>query len=221
MNVLVTGKEGFIGRHVVAWLVSHGHQLNEEKPDALIDLAWTGLPNYESPEQLNNTVVRLAFLEKWIERGVTNITGIGTCLENTPVSTPYATGKMAVRCGLAQMLPTFKWVQLYYPYGTGQRKSSLWPRLRAALARGETEFHVIDGARDFLPVQAVAGHICRIALQTEITGIIEVCSGVATPVIDFCRRFANDRINLIADYPIPAYEPQSFHGSPEKLLHIA
>ena len=219
MRVCVTGQTGFIGRHVCAWLNAHGHTITEDCYDAVIDLGWMGLPNYDSKEtHIDQVPLRLGSLEDIL---CPNTTCIGTCLEITPNRTAYGMAKTMVRDGLYKMLPKFKWARLYYPYGPGQRSTCLWPRLRAALQGDDKEFHVIDGARDFLPIAAVASHICRIAMQMEVTGIIDVCSGVATPVNEFCERFNRGRVKIISDYPMPAYEPKSFHGNPEKLLHVA
>jgi hypothetical protein len=75
-----------------------------------------------------------------------------------------------------------------------------------------------------LPVESVAEYIFWIALQTEVEGIINCCSGfpisIKQIVTDYLRqRGATIKLNL-GYYPYPDYEPMEFWGDSRKLRSI-
>ncbi|HLX93844.1 MAG TPA: NAD(P)-dependent oxidoreductase, partial [Puia sp.] len=52
------------------------------RPDLLIHLAWSGLPNYKSPIHLDiNLPLQSAFLDNLIRHGLKDLTVTGTCFE--------------------------------------------------------------------------------------------------------------------------------------------
>lgn len=218
-RVLVTGASGFIGRHVVQTLRSKNRiVLNDlvQDPDAIIHLAWAGLPNYTDPIHFNNIGWQTTFLKKAVAQGITNITIAGTCLETLETLVPYSIAKLALRAIASELVPDLKWARLWYLYGDGQNEACLLPQLQKAKAMNKKEFSIIDGERDFMEVSLAAAHICRIALQTDVTGIIDCCSGLPESVFSFCSRHVPG-IKLKKDYPRPFYEPFSFHGDPSRL----
>lgn len=215
MKVLVSGQSGWVGNHVVRSLQRRQCivvQDLRDNPKAIIHCAWEGLPNYESFSHFDNIAWQLEFIKKAVEQGITNITVTGTCLETLEAFIPYSFAKFVVRAMAMSILPELKWARLWYLWGEGQNENCLLPRLKKAKAEGQKEFRVIDGKRDFIQVSAAADRLVEIMLGKE-TGIMDVCSGVATPVADFCRKHAWD-MEFIKDYPTPHYEPFSFHGTP-------
>ena len=81
-----------------------------------------------------------------------------------------------------------------------------------------------EQVRDFLPVEKVAAYITSIALQNDVTGIINCCSGkpvkIKKLVEDFVRS-RNKQIHLnLGFYPYPDYEPMSFWGDNTKLKKV-
>ncbi len=223
MRILVTGQSGFIGKHVVCELKTRGHSVVEylcENPDAIIHLAWSGLPNYESEKHFENVEWQTHFIYEAVNQGIKNITVTGTCLETVPNPPQYALAKLKLQANLAAILPELKWARLWYLYGDGQPEHCLLPRLTKAVMNHEKTFSVIDGERDFIDVKSVAKHLVLIAEQTEVTGIIDVCWGFAERVSEFCRKYVTNGMELIPDYPTPSYEPFSFHGDRTKLNKI-
>lgn len=222
MRVLCTGASGWVGKYVVRELKNRGCIVLDslaEEPEAIIHLAWSGLPNYESPFHFSNIPWQREFLKKAVARGVTNITIAGTCLETLEILMPYSEAKLALRALVFELLPTIKWARLWYLYGEDQNENCLLPSLRKAKRNHEKEFSIIDGERDFMEVSVAASRICGIALQAEVTGIIDVCSGVAESVEAFCFRHAPS-MKVVKNYPTPYYEPFSFRGDPRKLNSI-
>lgn len=213
------------------------------EPDALIHLAWEGLPNYKAAFHIEENLPRhLSFLTNLIDHGLKDITITGTCFEYgmvegllkedmiTKPANPYAIAKDRLRKELQQVQEThsfiLKWVRLFYMYGKGQNPNSLLSQLDKALEEGRDSFNMSGGqqVRDFLPVEKVADYITRIALQADITGIVNCCSGVPITVESLVKEYLkqkNKTISLnLGHYPYPDYEPMSFWGDNNKLKQI-
>jgi nucleoside-diphosphate-sugar epimerase len=213
------------------------------QPDLLIHLAWEGLPNYKAAFHLEENLPRhVDFLTNLLSNGLADLTVTGTCFEygmkegclneEMPAdpANPYAKAKDALRKKLQEYQHSrsfnFKWVRLFYMYGKGQNPNSLLSQLDKALEEGKESFNMSGGeqVRDFLPVEAVAMYITEIALQKEVTGIINCCSGVPVTVKklvqDYLKR-KNKNITLnLGYYPYPDYEPMAFWGDNRKLKMI-
>jgi len=221
MKVLVTGKSGFVGKHVVKCLLDRGIELSNDftdRPAAVIHLAWGGLPNYENASHLEHAQWQCDLLDAMLADEIKNITVAGTCLETVAIPPAYGMAKTFVREFLMSKLPRAKWVRLWYLHGPGQRRECLVPSLAEAMNRGDEVFKVIDGSRDFMDVREVAARLVDVALQTEVNGIMDCCTGNAVPVAEFCRQFVGDHpIRIEPGYPIPWYEPKVFSGNPSKI----
>jgi dTDP-6-deoxy-L-talose 4-dehydrogenase (NAD+) len=280
MKILVTGATGFIGRHVVEYLLSCGYSLittatknkeeaeilypflrkteyiqknlndNEEnyyaffrKPDCVIHLSWEGLPNYNDLFHIErNLSANYYFIKNMVQNGLSDITIAGTCFEyglqngclneemSTAPVTVYGLAKDTLRkfVEVLQIKYQFnmKWVRLFYPFGHGQGKKSLWTQLEEAIINKQEQFNMSLGEqlRDYLPVTCVAEYISKIALQNKQNGIINCCSGKPISVKAFVERFFEERKYSIklnrGFYPYPEYEPFAFWGDTAK-LHTA
>ncbi|MBV9961142.1 MAG: NAD(P)-dependent oxidoreductase [Parafilimonas sp.] len=210
------------------------------EPDIVIHLAWEGLPNYKSEFHIKENLPKhKALLKNLIENGVKDLTVTGTCLEYgmregclsedmvAEPSNSYAVAKNNLRLFLEELQQQYsfslKWIRLFYMYGKGQNPNSLLSQLDQALANGYTGFNMSGGeqTRDYLPIKKVAENIVCIALQTNVEGIINCCSGVPISLKDFVEQYLKDigksiKLNL-GYYPYTDYEPMHFWGSTEKL----
>lgn len=210
------------------------------EPDTMIHLAWEGLPNYKSSFHLDVNYPRhAAFLGNLIRNGLRDITVTGTCLEygmqegclredaSVFPGTAYAQAKDALRKSLEQLQSSYplvvRWVRLFYSYGKGQHQQALLTQLDKALADGAPVFNMSGGeqVRDFLPVEKMTDYIVRVALQSAVTGIINICSGQPITVRQFVVNYLasiNRAITLnLGYYPYPDYEPMRFWGDNHKL----
>jgi len=211
-----------------------------DRPDALIHLAWEGLPNYKADFHVEVNLPRHeAFLRNLIEHGLTDLTVTGTCFEygmqegalkeDGPVypANPYAIAKNTLRMRLDELVDEqpfgFKWVRLFYMYGRGQSPNSILSQLDRALANGDTSFNMSGGEqlRDYLPVETVADHIVCIALQNKVQGVINCCSGVPISINQLVSDYLAEKKASIhlnrGFYPYTDYEPMAFWGDRTKL----
>lgn len=208
--------------------------------DALIHLAWPGLPNYQNCFHIfQNMNADLIFLKAAIESGLPQLVVAGTCLEyglqsgpltevmDTHPITPYAFAKDSLRKTLQFFQRehnfTLQWVRLFYMYGDGQSPKSLLSQLDLAIDKKDESFNMSIGTqlRDFSSVELVAKRICAVVENPLINGVINCSSGTPISVLDLVlkrRQERNSDIKLNTGYyPLLQYEPIDFWGVPAKL----
>ncbi len=213
------------------------------KPDSLIHLAWQGLPNYDKLYHFEENLFQsYSFIKSLVDQGTCNVTVLGTCFEygmqngvlheelSSCPNTPYSIAKDTLRKfleSLALVKPfDLKWVRLFYLYGAGEKKNSIISQLQKALDNNEKVFNMSGGEqlRDYLPVQKVADYLAKIAVQTEVKGIINCCSGTPVSIRSLVENYIQEKggeikLNL-GYYPYPTHEPMAFWGSNTKLKRI-
>ena len=270
MKIAVTGASGFVGRHVIRELTTRpgievvacsrtgvGDSVALDiaapdqkasfdrlgRPDAVIHLAWSGLPNYKALHHFETHLAQqYHFLSALVRAGLGSLTCVGTCLEYgmrsgevqetmvTDPTTPYGFGKDALRRQLQLLRVTapfeLTWARLFYMFGEGQQITSLYPQVLAAMARGDRSFRMSRGEqlRDFLPVELVAKTIVALAIDAPGAGIVNVCSGVPVSVRSQVERWVADRHSdmqlELGCYPYLDYEPMAFWGSNARLGQV-
>jgi len=209
-------------------------------PDALIHLAWSGLPNYRSLHHFEQELpAQYRFLRGLIDAGLQTLVVAGTCFEygmqSGPLSenttpqpdNPYGYAKNALRCQLEYLknerLFRLAWARLFYLYGEGQSENSLLPQLKRAVDRGDAVFNMSGGEqlRDYLPVTDVARHLVSLALADRDVNVVNVCSGTPVSVRSLVEGWIRENVWSIVPhlghYPYPDYEPMAFWGDSTKL----
>ncbi len=218
---------------------AHAHELLGQ-PDALIHLAWGGLPNYKSLHHFEHELpVHYQFLREMAGAGLQRLVVTGTCFEYGMQSgaltedmpprptNPYGYAKDALRQQLAYLQASrpfaLTWARLFYMHGEGQAESSLLPKLRAAVARGDKTFPMSGGEqlRDYLGVGQVARHLADLALGGRDNGIVNICSGQPVSVRKQVEGWIAENgwsiTPSLGDFPYPDYEPMAFWGDRSKL----
>jgi nucleoside-diphosphate-sugar epimerase len=209
-------------------------------PDAIVHLAWPGLPNYRDFFHISkNLPADLAFLEAAVNSGVPHMLIAGTCLEygmqygalteamETRPTTPYGLAKDSLRKAL-QLLQrerpfTLQWMRLFYMYGEGQNKNSLLAQLDRAIDEGQPVFNMSAGEqlRDYSTIREVAENFCLAVENPQCEGVINCCSGRPISVFDLVKQRSDAKASNIklnrGYYPYPDYEPLAFWGVPSKL----
>ena len=209
------------------------------RPDAVIHLAWDGLPHYRKLHHLDHLSAQYRFLRGLVKSGLRSLVCTGTCFEYgmregalseemvTNPTNPYGFAKDALRREL-EFLQTetgfdLVWARLFYMFGAGQPGGSLYSQFTAAGERGDAVFPMSGGEqlRDFLPVRQVARALIELALKTPNAGTVNVCSGRPVSVRALVERWRVARgwnIELaLGRYPYPDYEPMAFWGVSSKL----
>ncbi len=210
------------------------------RPDALVHLAWGGLPNYRSGVHLETELPRqISFLDACIDSGIKRLVVAGTCLEyglqggeldeTRPLQPTTAYGEAKRR--LLEHLEgrrrerefALVWARLFYLYGFGQAPSSLYASLRAAVAAGASSFDMSSGeqTRDFLAAEQAAAWLAALAMDSTDAGIVNVCSGNPVKVIDLVRGWLSEwgvEIELNRGvFAVPDFEPLAFWGDGRRL----
>lgn len=211
------------------------------RPDALIHLAWGGLPNYKSTHHVDVELpAQERFLSGLVKSGLGNMVVTGTCFEYGMVSgaldegmeatpdNPYGVAKDTLRRRLQDLQKehgfALTWARLFYLYGDGQAESSLIPQLEHAVERGEKSFNMSGGEqlRDYLPVEDAAKRIVSLLEAGRNNGIVNICSGEPVSVRSLVEGYLADndhRIDLnLGYYPYPDFEPMEFWGDGRKYL---
>lgn len=210
--------------------------------DALIHLAWRGLPNYQQHFHLDDVLpAQQRFLGSMLRAGIKQILVSGTCLEygkqcgqltetlKSRPDNPYAQAKDALRQSLQQMQHTtpfvLQWCRLFYMYGKGQGANSLLSQLEQAIARGDETFNMSAGEqlRDYLPVETVAEYLLSMIKRRDCDGIFNIASGEPISILSLVKLFIKQRNSHIrlntGYYPYPEHEAMAFWGDTEKLRH--
>ena len=128
------------------------------------------------------------------DQGVGHIAALGTmheigywegAIDETTPSAPlslYGVAKDALRRGLQIDLGdtvVFQWLRCYYIYGDDRNNQSIFRRLLDAVDEGKSTLPFTSGVNkyDFIRVEELGRQIAAVASQSEVSGIINCCSG--------------------------------------------
>jgi dTDP-6-deoxy-L-talose 4-dehydrogenase (NAD+) len=213
------------------------------RPDVLMHLAWEGLPNYRSLHHYEIELPRhYQFLKNLTQAGLPALLITGTCFEygaqcgrlseDLPAmpDNPYGFAKDALRRQLSFLRGSFPfeftWARLFYMYGSGQAKGSLYPALAQAVESGQKQFNMSGGQqlRDYLPVEIVARYLVILSKFHRDSGVINICSGKPVTIRSLVESWIRDNSWDISPnygyYPYPDYEPMEFWGDDSRLRMV-
>lgn len=174
-------------------------------PDAVIHLAWQGIPDYSesiSRVNLNHSINLLDFILSNTNCRKILVSGScweygkkqGACKESDPVNIDsYFTWAkhslnqyLSVKC--TEKGVTLNWFRIFYVYGPGQREGSLIPTLIKAIGAKETpRINTPLNKNDFVYVEDVAKAFVNALVVDLPSGVYNLGSGYATSVYDICR----------------------------------
>jgi nucleoside-diphosphate-sugar epimerase len=180
-----------------------------ERPSHLLHAAWRHVHGdvMSSPENLRWMRASLALVEAFREHGGTRAAVLGSCAEDDwssgvwrPTSAPhrphslYGATKLAMRMALeayaARTRLSLVWPRPFSLYGPGENESRLVAYVVNALLDGKPA-ETTDGRqiRDYLHVRDAASGIVA-ALQSDVVGPLDICSGEAITVREMVREIA-------------------------------
>lgn len=207
--------------------------LLSSSPKNVLLLAWPGLPNYDDSFHLEkNLPASIRLVEKLINSGCENIIITGTCYEYgmktgalrenmkiKPVNS-YGLAKDSLRRRVQEMCTKnnvrWAWSRIFYPYGRGQNKNSLYPSLLKAIEENEKQFKMSSGKqiRDFINVDKVAMNLLFLCSKKNVSGIFNCGSGHPISIAKFVEEIIKvKKSNICLEknfFSDREYEPDAF-----------
>ena len=179
------------------------------KPDAVLHLAWGGLPNYMDEYHVEVELpMQSKFLSTLIDSGLKKLVVTGTCYEygmssgalsedqETNPNTPYGIAKDKLQQELFELQATkwfdLTWTRIFYPYGEGQSSQSLYSLIRdvANSSNPEIQLSNSEGVLDFISVTELSDILIILTLSLDNVGVLNLGSGQPKSVINFARDIA-------------------------------
>jgi dTDP-6-deoxy-L-talose 4-dehydrogenase (NAD+) len=210
------------------------------QPDAVLHLAWELLSDLKNPAHENEILDKQKmFLKNLIDGGLKDLTVVGTAYEygmksgecyetdNSEPIVPYGNGKNLLRIYLESLQKQhsfcLKWIRLFNVFSEGRKGKNLYSHLMIAIESKQQAFNMSGGEqiRDYMYGEEAANKLAAISLQTEITGIINCCSGSPIQLKDMILKFMSENglhipLNL-GFYPYLGHEPMQQWGNPSKM----
>lgn len=271
-KVLITGANGYIGKHVVkaflnknfdVYVSDFGYKGIDDRariveefifggekdiykrmgePDILVHLAWRDGFIHNSNSHMRDLSDHVTFLENMIDGGLPNLTVMGSMHEvgywegavdeKTPCNpmSMYGIAKNALRQALllyAKDKPVnLHWLRAFYIYGDDMRGSSIFAKLCQAVEDGKKEFPFTTGKNryDFIHIDSLAEQILAASIQSEVTGVINVCTGKTLSLAEKVESFIKEKqwdIKLkYGVYPEREYDSPEIWGDNTKIKAI-
>lgn len=209
------------------------------RPDACIHMAWKDGFNHASDAHMGMLSKHYAFIKNMIDGGVKYLSVMGTmheigyyegCVdENTPTNplSMYGIAKNALREAsllLADKSDTaLMWLRAYYILGDDSNNNSIFTKITQMEHEGKASFPFVSGKNkyDFIHVDELAKQIASASTQSEITGIINCCSGKPVSLADKVNEFIEkNHYSIRPDYgkfPERPYDSPAIWGDNTKI----
>lgn len=209
------------------------------RPDACIHMAWKDGFNHASDAHMGMLSKHYAFIKNMIDGGVKYLSIMGTmheigyyegCVdENTPTNplSMYGIAKNALREAsllLADKSDTaLMWLRAYYILGDDSNNNSIFTKITQMEHEGKASFPFVSGKNkyDFIHVDELAKQIATASTQSEITGIINCCSGKPVSLADKVNEFIEkNHYSIRPDYgkfPERPYDSPAIWGDNTKV----
>lgn len=212
------------------------------KPDILLHLAWRDGFKHSSHAHMDDLPKHYAFIERMIEEGVRQVCILGSVHEvgfyegsvneDTPTNPQslYGIAKNALRN--AAMLKAneyktiFQWIRGFYIVGNTEMGCSVFSKIAEANKEGKKHFPFTNGLNqfDFIDYDLFCRQVVSTIEQTEVTGIINCCSGYPEKISDRVEKFIKDSgYDMVLDYgafPEREYDSKAVWGDNKKILRI-
>ena len=212
------------------------------KPDVCIHFAWRDGFVHNSPNHIVDLPMHYEFLRKLIEGGVKHLAVMGSMHEigffegSINEATPcnpqslYGISKNALRRALELLVNdsgcVFQWLRGFYIVGNTEDGSSIFSKIVRSAHEGREKFPFTMGLNqfDFLDYDIFCKYVADSVEQTEISGIINICSGRPERLADRVEQFIRDngfKIKLeYGAFPDRPYDSKAIWGDDFKIRMI-
>lgn len=212
------------------------------RPDICLHMAWRDGFVHNSTRNIEDVSNHFAFLKNLIDNGLRHVVSMGSMhevgyyegmvQEDTPCKplSLYGIAKYALREALGiyakQNAVIFQWLRGYYIYGDDLFGNSIFCKIRKAVASGQTHFPFTSGKNsyDFLHIDKMSEYIARCTVQSDVTGIIDICSGTPVRLGDMIESYiADNHLPIVLDYgkySDRAYDSPCMYGDVAKLNKV-
>jgi dTDP-6-deoxy-L-talose 4-dehydrogenase (NAD+) len=176
------------------------------KPDAVLHLAWGGLPNYMDQYHVDVELpMQIKFLNDLLDSGLKKLVVTGTCYEyglqsgalaeshDAKPNTAYGIAKDRLRRALFEIQQKnnfdLTWARLFYPFGVGQSENSLYTSILREVSNKKRKFLLSSGDSilDFISVSKVSEILLCFILNLDGVGVVNVGSGKPLSVVEFAQ----------------------------------
>lgn len=273
MKILVTGADGYIGRHIVNNLLDLGHEviavdihtddINDKakkkklnlftadltnvytslgSPDVCLHMAWRDGFVHNSVNHIGDLSSHYKFLVALMEQGLKHLAVMGTMHEvgywegkideNTPCNpiSMYGIAKDALRRSMIAYCKSnsilLQWLRGFYILGDDKKNHSIFSKLLQADEQGQELFPFTTGKTkyDFINVDELVEQISKAVTQTDVTGIINCCSGNPMTLAERVENFIKDhKLKIRLNYgvfPDRPYDSPIIFGDNRKIRQI-
>lgn len=218
------------------WFIYFGY------PDVCLHLAWRDGFIHNSDKHMLDLSNHFKFMKNLIDNGILQIAAMGTMHEvgywegmideNTPCNpqSQYGISKNALRKSIElyaeQHKIKFQWLRAYYIYGDDLYGNSIFCKIRQAVNDGKDTFPFTTGKNkyDFIHVDELAKQISLSVMQSEILGIINVCSGNPISLSEKVEWYiSNNHLPIKLEYgkyPDRPYDSPCIYGDNSKIMRI-
>lgn len=212
------------------------------RPDICVHMAWRDGFVHNSPAHMGDLSAHYRFISNMIGGGLKHLVVMGTMHEigyyegaideDTPCNpiSMYGIAKDALRRStilIARQNNTcLQWLRAFYIYGDDKRSNSIFSKITRAAEEGKKTFPFTTGKNkyDFISVDGLAKQIAAAAMQTEIDGIINCCTGnplsLAEKVESFIKEHGFDIKLEYGAFPDRPYDSPAEWGNAEKINRI-
>lgn len=213
-----------------------------QRPDVCLHLAWRNGFVHNAPTQMGDLSAHYRFLTAMIDGGLRHLAVMGSMHEvgywegmideNTPCNplSQYGIAKDALRRSMVMYCKehdvTLQWLRGFYIYGDDQRNHSIFTKLLEADKKGQEWFPFTNGKTkyDFMSVEELAWQISCAITQTEVTGIINCCSGNPISLTEKIEGYIKENgLHIKLDYgkyPDRPYDSPVIYGDATKITQI-
>jgi len=207
--------------------------------DVCVHMAWRDGFVHNSDTHMGDLSRHYNFLQKMINSGIKQLAVMGTMHEigyyegaideNTPCNpiSMYGIAKDALRKSTELLVKrkdiVFQWLRGFYIYGDDKKNNSIFAKIVLAAEEGKTEFPFTTGKNlyDFIHVEELANQIATCMVQSDVTGIINCCTGkpisLAEKVENFIKEHDLNIRLLYGAFPDRQYDSPGIWGNNEKI----